>query len=176
MPSLNEERQGVSLCIVQDRFLYAIGSVFSRSSRHALKDTTKGAGQGPVEFSLERLDLTKQECWTRWDVISVEAQGIKPKLLPTMFNMGAFSKQTDSTKLILFGGGSGQPSDLAYEVDLKGKRVTILEDCKLQKGDRFSNQLILRKGPTIYTFGEYFLHSIEVVGDSDWRSEALPLN
>jgi hypothetical protein len=51
LPNLNEEREDISLCIVQDRFLCAFGNVTTRGRRF------KPDKKGKVEFTFERIDV-----------------------------------------------------------------------------------------------------------------------
>jgi len=51
MPPLKDEREGVSLCIVEDKYLFAIGAITTRGKR--LKIPKKGE----VELTFERLNL-----------------------------------------------------------------------------------------------------------------------
>jgi hypothetical protein len=66
MPSLKEEREGVSLCIVEDKYLFAIGTITTRGKR--LKIPKKGA----VELSFERLNLMDKSGQSEWEQIIVK--------------------------------------------------------------------------------------------------------
>jgi hypothetical protein len=51
MPELEEEREDVSLCIVEDKFLFAFGNITTRGKR------VKIPKKGGVELTFERLNL-----------------------------------------------------------------------------------------------------------------------
>lgn len=60
LPSLNEEREDVSLCIVKDRYLLAFGSATARGRRYKPNKSTAALRKQNVDFTFERIDLMNQ--------------------------------------------------------------------------------------------------------------------
>ena len=57
LPSLNEEREDVSLCIVKERYLYAFGSATARGRRFKPNKSTAGLRKQNVDYTFERIDV-----------------------------------------------------------------------------------------------------------------------
>ena len=51
LPSLNDEREDVTLCILEDKYLIAFGNVATRGRR------TKIVKKGAIEYTFERMNL-----------------------------------------------------------------------------------------------------------------------
>jgi hypothetical protein len=100
LPPLKEEREGVSLCIVEDKYLFAIGAVTTRGKR--LKIPKKGA----VELSFERLNLLDKSGSAEWEQIVVKTAINQIEKLPSMKHMGCFNHYCNRNIVLIFGGGS----------------------------------------------------------------------
>ena len=57
LPNLNNEREDVSLCIVEDRYLYVFGSIVSKGRRNKLQSTSATG----IEYTIEWIDLMHLE-------------------------------------------------------------------------------------------------------------------
>ena len=53
------KKEGLSLCIPQDKYLMAFGNIFSRPYRHARKDTIGHLNQ-EMEYTFEKLTLLRE--------------------------------------------------------------------------------------------------------------------
>ena len=98
LPSLNDEREDVSLCILEDTWLIAFGNVTTRGRR------TKIPKKGGVEYTFERMNLRSSD--SPWEVVTVKTTFNEPEKLPTMKHMGCFNHYTNRKQIILFGGFS----------------------------------------------------------------------
>jgi len=66
LPSLNEEREDLSLCIVEDRYLFAFGNVTTRGRRF------KASKGGCVDYSFERINLAEEFSEQKWELLTVK--------------------------------------------------------------------------------------------------------
>ena len=97
MASLNDEREDVSLCIFEDKYLIAFGNVTTRGRR------TKIAKKGPIEYTFERMNMREES--SEWEVIKVNTTFNDPAdRLPNMKHMGCFNHYTNRKQIIIFGG------------------------------------------------------------------------
>ena len=87
MASLNDEREDVSLCIFEDKYLIAFGNVTTRGRR------TKIPKKGAIEYTFERMNL--REANDSWEVLTVKTTFNEPERLPTMKHMGCFNHYTN---------------------------------------------------------------------------------
>ncbi len=140
MPSLNEEREDVSLCIVKNRYLYAFGNVTTRGRRFKPAKITNKAISTPqskqqFEYTFERIDALAPEEGS-WETLTVKTTFHDLERMPSMKHMGCFNHYEDDNKIIIFGGGQGSGlSDKGFSIDLE--QGTISKHSKLAKADRF---------------------------------------
>ena len=87
MASLNDEREDVSLCIFEDKYLIAFGNVTTRGRR------TKIAKSGSIDYTFERMNM--REAGSPWEVITVKMNFKENEKLPTMKHMGCFNHYTN---------------------------------------------------------------------------------
>ena len=96
LPSLNDEREDVSLCIFEDKYLIAFGNVTTRGRR------TKIPKKGAIDYTYERLNMREEN--QPWEVITVQTTFNEPENLPPMKHMGCFNHYSNRNQIILFGG------------------------------------------------------------------------
>ena len=87
MPALNDEREDVSLCILEDRYLIAFGNVTTRGRR------TKVPAKGAIDYNFERMNLRAPDM--SWQLITVKTTFNEPEKLPSMRHMGCFNHYTN---------------------------------------------------------------------------------
>lgn len=132
LPSLNEEREDVSLCIVKDRYLYAFGSVTSRGRRFKPNKSTANLRKQNIEYTFERIDLLNPKSITNWEVITVQTTFSEIEKMPSMKHMGCFNHFSDTNKIIIFGGGQGANlSNKSFCIDIE--EGTLSKYSKLAK-------------------------------------------
>jgi hypothetical protein len=170
MPSLKEEREGVSLCIVEDKYLFAIGNITTRGKR------IKIPKKGNVELIFERLNLQDKQHPAEWEQISVKTTINQMDKLPSMKHMGCFNHYCDRNKILIFGGGGGGSPLLStsFVVDLQSKSLKAVKGT-LMKADRFPNHIFFKKDDFLFVFGEFYLHMFDLKKDS-WSEDLYPLN
>jgi hypothetical protein len=98
MPDLNQEREGISLCVVADEWLFAFGSVATRGQRFK-------CNKGVWTYSYERIRLC--ETFSRdakWEVVEIKGE-IKGEQ-PSFKHMGCFCHYSNRDLVLIFGGGA----------------------------------------------------------------------
>ncbi|TNV84120.1 hypothetical protein FGO68_gene4153 [Halteria grandinella] len=174
LPSLNDEREDVSLCIVKDRYLYAFGNVTSRGRRFKPSKNTANLRKQNIEYTFERIDLLNTKSLSNWEVITVQTTFSEIEKMPSMKHMGCFNHFTDTNKIILFGGGQGPSiSNKSFCIDIE--EGTLSKYSKLAKGDRFQNHIYFKKEEKLYVFGEFYLHTLNLTKEK-WVQDPTPLN
>ena len=100
MPSLLTEREGITLCIVQDKWLYVFGNAMTRGKRFRMIGSVDGASSKSfekfMEYNFERIDLELflEGRPVEWEPVIVTSTfnvaKLQPVDLPMFKNMGAF--------------------------------------------------------------------------------------
>lgn len=93
--SLRIEREGISLCIVGDEWLYAFGEVSTRGKRFKII-------KNKWHYTIERMALRGSK--NEWELLTVTAD-VKMEQ-PSMKNMGCFHHYSNRSLLVIFGGGT----------------------------------------------------------------------
>ncbi len=96
LPSLNEEREDVSLCIVKDRYLLAFGSATARGRRFKPNKSTSGLRKQNVDFTFERIDLLNSTSMSSWEVVTVQTTFDEIDRMPSMKHMGCFNHYSNN--------------------------------------------------------------------------------
>ncbi|CDW85214.1 kelch motif family protein [Stylonychia lemnae] len=173
IPSLNEEREDVSLCIVQNQYLYAFGNVTTRGRRFKQNKNIQTNSKQVMEYTFERIDALNNLS-QEWETISVKTLFSDLERMPSMKHMGCFNSYSDPNKIILFGGGSGSNiSQRGYIIDIQNETLNI--HSKLAKQDRFQNNILVLKNEKLLVFGEFYLHSFNLE-QQKWVKDPIPLN
>lgn len=94
LPPLLNEREGISLCVVNDEWLYAFGEVCTRGKRaKQLK--------GKWNYTVERMPLFSSQK-KEWQALQITCDAKLEQ--PCMKNMGLFNHYSNRDVLVLFGG------------------------------------------------------------------------
>ena len=160
LPSLSDEREDVSLCILEDKFLVAFGNVTTRGRR------TKITKKGGIDYTFERLNLREDQ--GSWETITVKTTFNEAEKLPTMKHMGCFNHYTNRKQILIFGGYSQNQSSMrCFTIDVE--KGELFKQGKLSKPDKFSNNILFKKGDLLYVIGESFMHFYDLT-TSSWTS------
>ena len=149
LETLNDEREDVSLCIYEDKFLIAFGNVTTRGRR------TKIPKKGGIDYTFERMNLSEEDA--KWEVVTVKTTFNEPEKLPPMKHMGCFNHYTNRHQIVIFGGyTTTSMSSRCFRIDMEKKELS--KDGHLTKPDKFTNNILFKKDELLYVVGEQYMH------------------